>query len=239
VSWKCGEHEVDEYNNRCDTQQYPGRDPFLQSYSEAEFTFNEDCLIALQGLASEMQIARNDHYYFGIWSANLPEQLLWMREGIFADGLPDAPSWSWASKLGSKIFWSTQFRSKPNCNGIRPETVSIEDSGMMKIRDAYIKECTTSEPSILCSSCTSQIGLKNARLIMEKYVHEDAHCLRALENSSKCPFGVAILDGELSPDLHCLYVLQTEVEDLAGIVKRVRSYNEPIHKISSLMIYSL
>lgn len=190
--------------------KYPEWDSLLQSYSTAEFTFNEDRLIALQGLAMEMQIARNDYYYFGIWTADFPEQLLWMRRETFADGLPDAPSWAWASKLGSKLFWSTQFDPEPIYQ-IRPETISIEDSGIMKIRDAYLKGCTTSEPSIQCASCSSHNGLKDVRMIIEHYVDEDAHYLRALENSSECPFGVAILDGESSPDLHCLFVMQTKV----------------------------
>jgi hypothetical protein len=213
VSWKCRELEINEYDDPMDMQQYPEWDSLLQRYSDAEFTFNKDRLIALQGFALEMQIGRNDHYYFGLWTADLPEQLLCMRVETFDDGLPDTPSWTWASKLGLKIFWSTQFTIERHHRGIGPKTISIEDSGMMKIRDAYIKGCTTYEPPTPCSSCTSRNGLKYAKMIMEYYVDENARYLRTLQNFSEYPFGVAILDGEPSPDLHCLYVLQANVKD--------------------------
>jgi hypothetical protein len=50
-------------------------------------------------------------------------------------------------------------------------------------------------------------------MIIEYYVDENARYLRTLQNFSEYPFGVAILDGEPSPDLHCLYVLQANVKD--------------------------
>jgi hypothetical protein len=59
VSWKCRELEINEYDDPMDMQQYPEWDSLLQRYSDAEFTFNKDRLIALQGLALEMQIGRN------------------------------------------------------------------------------------------------------------------------------------------------------------------------------------
>lgn len=55
VGWKCGELEIDEYDDPRDMQLYSEWDSLLQDYSIAEFTFDKDRLIALQGLASEMQ----------------------------------------------------------------------------------------------------------------------------------------------------------------------------------------
>ncbi len=235
VRWQCKELQIDEY----DAPRYSnGRDSrwdvLLSRYSRTDFTHNGDRLIAIQGIAMEMQIARNDHYYFGIWTADLPEQLLWMRVNTFVDGIPDTPSWSWASKLGHKFFWSTMDARTPMCRGIRPETISIEDSGMMKIRDGYLKGCTISESTVPCSSYNSQARLKNARMLLEHFMDEDANAqyLHALENPSGCPFGVAVFDvvvlaGEPSPDLYCLFVMTTTAHFILETSGEVRTYQTP------------
>lgn len=63
-----------------------------------------------------------------MWTADFPQQLLWMRYHTgLTDGLADVPSWSWASKLGPRMFWS-----QPNDYTlyavVTPQEIDVEDS---------------------------------------------------------------------------------------------------------------
>ena len=49
----------------------------VEEYSKRQMTYRQDKLVALQGLANEMQKIRKDTYYLGLWTGSLPEQLLW------------------------------------------------------------------------------------------------------------------------------------------------------------------
>lgn len=58
LSWKCRNIELDEWDGDIDMVEYPMWDVMMQSYSDSEFTYESDRLIALQGLANEIQKAR-------------------------------------------------------------------------------------------------------------------------------------------------------------------------------------
>ena len=111
VWWKCKRIELDPWNQRTNLQQYSSWSSILQRYSECQLTYKSDRLTALDGLATEMQKDREDQYHLGIWTANLPEHLLWTSRLVTPadDDIPELPSWSWASRGGNKVFWSTQY----------------------------------------------------------------------------------------------------------------------------------
>jgi hypothetical protein len=74
----------------------------LLRYTMCGLTFETDRLIALSGIASEFHKRAKCDYVAGLWSTQLPLDLLWWksphtgsRSGIFV-----APSWSWASMGG-------------------------------------------------------------------------------------------------------------------------------------------
>ena len=81
----------------------------VQMYSPRKLTKPSDRLIALSGIARQIQDAFGDEYLAGTWRASLPNALMWTRvRGSTEqeldeneDGLPKheylAPSWSWAS----------------------------------------------------------------------------------------------------------------------------------------------
>ena len=70
-------------------------------HSGRKFTYPTDTLISLDGLAVKMAIQRQGKYHYGLWSGQLPGQLLWFARGTFANSaLLNVPSWSWASRIG-------------------------------------------------------------------------------------------------------------------------------------------
>jgi hypothetical protein len=79
-------------------------DEIVIHYTHAQLTVSSDKLMALSGIAKEVQTMIGDEYKAGIWRQHIIHQLLW---GIAGRSLRPpayrAPSWSWASVDG-KIF---------------------------------------------------------------------------------------------------------------------------------------
>jgi hypothetical protein len=75
----------------------------VELYSRGKLTSPTDKLIALKGIEDEVARARNLTYLQGLWKEQLPTDLLWFAiEGpgtrlLNREGIPVAPTWSWAS----------------------------------------------------------------------------------------------------------------------------------------------
>jgi len=74
----------------------------LFKYTMCGLTFETDRLIALSGIASEVYKRTRCGYMAGLWSSQLPVDLLWqaMTPLTTRSELYVAPSWSWASMKG-------------------------------------------------------------------------------------------------------------------------------------------
>jgi hypothetical protein len=80
----------------------------VEKYSRSTLTFQSDKLVAVAGLAAEIQRMVRDEYCAGLWKKHLLSHLLWRanpmerRQGDELVSGPNcleyvAPSWSWAS----------------------------------------------------------------------------------------------------------------------------------------------
>ncbi|TGJ86908.1 hypothetical protein E0Z10_g1915 [Xylaria hypoxylon] len=73
-----------------------------EKYSSLQFTYGNDRLVALSGLADQgVQSGKGGKYLAGLWERNLAHQLCWQILNIHRK--PDtylAPSWSWLSVFG-------------------------------------------------------------------------------------------------------------------------------------------
>jgi hypothetical protein len=82
----------------------------VNKYSRGSLTFPTDKLVALSGIAEKFRSLLNtDTYLAGLWRGDLRNQLLW-HVAPGSKALPRsyiAPSWSWASILGSEINFHT------------------------------------------------------------------------------------------------------------------------------------
>jgi hypothetical protein len=78
----------------------------VNSYGVAQLTFPTDRLIALSGVAREVQKMLQTTYIAGMWKDHLPECLLWQTYGDNHHAVTPkyvAPSWSWASAARSIV----------------------------------------------------------------------------------------------------------------------------------------
>lgn len=73
----------------------------VRQYTSARLSNSQDKLVAITGLAKEMNKRIRDEYVAGMWRGHLAGQLLWMRSYVAPPELRShgyrAPSWSWAS----------------------------------------------------------------------------------------------------------------------------------------------
>lgn len=73
----------------------------IGDYSTLDFTFEKDVMVALSGVARQMQNSRSARYLCGLWEDSLIGDLLWSSgENTKATQAWRAPSWSWASIIG-------------------------------------------------------------------------------------------------------------------------------------------
>jgi hypothetical protein len=99
LSWVCkkednqGNRAINEMGEPFDDSEYPSWWQFIREYSGRLLTYEKDRLIALEGLAKEMQKSGKGKYCFGVWSDKLPELLLWGTSSMERNKcLNDAPS---------------------------------------------------------------------------------------------------------------------------------------------------
>jgi hypothetical protein len=107
----------------------------LQRYTESYLTYETDRLIALQGIANKLKKTRTGTYSFGTWTDDLPKLLFWIRRQISVKpkGPKNIPSWSWASRSGSMLFWKTEYQFFLHQITATEGGVDIREDGSLKV----------------------------------------------------------------------------------------------------------
>lgn len=212
--WKCKFRELDSWNDRTNLGQYAGWSSLLNDYSQRQLTYKSDRLAALDGLANEMQKARQDRYHFGIWTGNLPEYLLWTRLELTAEteDIPELPLWIWASRGGQKTFWSTQ--SVVGSREINNKQIAIVENTMQ------IKGCLKS-----CIIAQNEIDLGDTRIPLawnySWQVSTSAHYILDGENTNEV-VGIVSLDSKSCASVYCLFLMISPGENFSW-----REYKDP------------
>lgn len=122
-----------------------GWDALVNEYSVRQLIKHTDRLIALQGLANELQEKRTDRYRLGIWTADLPKHLLWQpfNQGHISEDLPNTPSWTWPKTASPKKY---PFSGLNGLNIL--EEISVDGSGRLDVRGP-LAPCRLSEHSLM------------------------------------------------------------------------------------------
>lgn len=85
---------------------YSSWEDIVRSYTKCNLTVDTDKLVALSGIAREMQKQLGDQYVAGMWRQHLVYQLLWRGAAQGYLCRPKkycAPTWSWASVVGAVV----------------------------------------------------------------------------------------------------------------------------------------
>jgi len=118
----------------------------IEAYSLREFTFIEDRLPALAGLAKQYSTRTEDEYVAGHWRSTLPTSLLWviahnfrpLGHAMTLSGQLIAPSWSWASvPAPAGVIFPRQYE-KPDCTLISQSIQPLTDNEFGTIQSVSI-----------------------------------------------------------------------------------------------------
>ncbi|KAF2648425.1 HET-domain-containing protein [Lophiostoma macrostomum CBS 122681] len=146
ITWECRACRMNE-RNHTDTvprSQMYSWTKHVEDYSDCVLTYESDRLIALEGLASELGKLRPDTYHLGTWLGDV-SGLMWriVEPEVGMRGLPDLPSWTWASRPGRKRF-ATGFGPIKRADGTT-STISFQDNGRTLILEASLTECIVTD----------------------------------------------------------------------------------------------
>ena len=128
-------------------QRYGTWADITEAFSARKLTFAKDKLPALSGLASFLSPTRpGDTYLAGLWRNDMPQNLLWSRNGQVTRAKDQrAPSWSWAC-LDGVIYPSWSFEDQACCEIISVSTTTARNNpygevqgGVLSVR-GQIKE---------------------------------------------------------------------------------------------------
>ena len=110
-SMRTGFKNIGSMNNP-ESRLYPQWERVTRAYTQGGLTKTSDKIIALAGIAAEIQSILNDDYLAGLWRQYLAEQLVWqvVGERTSRSSFYRAPSWSWLS-IDGPIEPSTAFNS--------------------------------------------------------------------------------------------------------------------------------
>jgi hypothetical protein len=118
-------------------------------YSSCALTKEEDKLMAISDIATEMQkMLGNDKYLAGLWRSQLPDGLCWTVLSVGRSTRPKtyrAPSWSWTS-LDGEVATSPHPRNSyikkklfPAPNILDIETTLVDENSCGQISNGFLK----------------------------------------------------------------------------------------------------
>jgi hypothetical protein len=154
LTWRCNGHTLDENGVPAKLQLHDHLSwiEFLTDYTYMNLTGASDRLIAIQGIASEMQKTRTDRFLFGVWEDRLVEQLLWRPKYGEGERL-GLPSWCWAS-IESLKEWLPEIPANTKEDRVLqevPRCIQIADSGSLVVSGDLIRPaCDTKEIPHCC-----------------------------------------------------------------------------------------
>ncbi|KAL8660775.1 MAG: hypothetical protein Q9202_006242 [Teloschistes flavicans] len=186
-----------------------------QMYSEKHLTQHRDKLIALLGLAKEIQgVLPNDEYIAGMWLSAMPGSLLWDIPAEYGPKpiarLNDvAPSWSWASIDGPL---EKDFRY----NNAEEKCVSVVD---IKSDMELLENLDTSRVKLVLSAYLRRVTIKDNLIVDGVYphqtfnnekqllVHQRSQQFRVGDNFSDVPVVYYSLDSNIKSETTEAYFL--------------------------------
>ncbi|KAF4998537.1 hypothetical protein FDECE_11755 [Fusarium decemcellulare] len=154
IVWSCRAACTDErgYRLKLKRPSLHNWGELVEEYTKMDLTFESDRLIAIQGLANLLQHQRTDTYLAGMWTADLPDSLLWKVSDNHCRAnsnreRPYLPSWTWANLKGPIRF---QLSGKPfRTHGQEYlsdafEELSLQPSGALHLKApmAHLKSAT-------------------------------------------------------------------------------------------------
>jgi hypothetical protein len=145
----------------------------VEDYASRSLTVPTDKLVAFSGLAKSHHYS-GEQYLAGLWKSYLPAALLWRVKG-YAATRPAylAPSWSWASLMGSVTYDS--LRLEPDQDGAKYEYPEDVYPGLRTLKVQAVQVDLEDQDKPYGNVREGRIVLSGARCIRVECGHGVAH----------------------------------------------------------------
>lgn len=148
----------------------------------------------------------------------MPELLFWIMKGPQSNAKgPDAPSWSWASRIGSKFFWKTipQFGLGHSQELLVQNGIQVDGAGTLKTTALILEVLTApvSDEWIAAEHIPWMCNMVPESALIY-YAHTSGRPVHFLfdQGHPGNPIGLASLDDDLdfsTSRIFCIYILMT------------------------------
>jgi hypothetical protein len=177
ISWECRElfacecallHDSTLPQNRYAKQApMPPWHDLVSLYSSKLLTYESDKLPAISGLAKAIQRLNGDEYLAGLWRTTIQKDLLWFCSAP-TSARPcqyQAPSWSWASVIGTVEFQSKAPISKLQIAEVQCLPNGVDETGSVKFGSLTLSGRIV--PAILSYCSEQKLELSQYELVFD------------------------------------------------------------------------
>lgn len=215
-SWACHEHEisiVDERNYSFDAQELPEWDMVVHRFSRMDLTYKSDRLMAVEGIATELEKVRGDTYNRGLFLSQIASHLLWINQDTapLSEDLSDVPSWSWASTGGPKDMWDPDGVDEPLdlVVDIDQSKVYINTEGCLRLQGNVLK-CKTYDTVDISQHDNARFHTPCIyALFSTSLIWDTMQTVFYLEGTDPQRIGITVFDRSRFHDVHCLCLMST------------------------------
>jgi len=218
-SWICKNSEsagLTERNTSMGPGEYPDWESVLQRFSCTRLTHKSDRLMAVEGIASELQKKQRDTYDRGVFYSVIASHLLWMSGDISpeSEDLKDVPSWSWASKGAEKVFWGNRIDLEAD---IDHNKVHIDTQGCLRLQGKLV-ECKAYN-TVLDNKTIGDTRNHTISRTVLLFSHFPDQAVRVFmeRTASECS-GIALFDRQKFDTIYCLCLMSTILERLTEYI---------------------
>jgi hypothetical protein len=215
--WKNSESAgLTERNTIMDPGEYPDWESVLQRFSCTRLTHKSDRLMAVEGIASELQKKRRDTYDRGVFFSEIASHLLWMSGDISpeSEDLKDVPSWSWASKGAEKVFWGNRIYLEAD---IDHNKVHIDTQGCLGLEGKLV-ECKAYNTALDNKAISDKRNHSIFRTVLLFSHFPDQAARVFMEGTASECSGIAVFDRQKFDTIYCLCLMSTILERLTEYI---------------------
>lgn len=216
-SWICRRDSdpwmLNERNIASDAQQDPGWNIVVQDFSGMNLTHKTDRLMAVEGIATELEKMTGDTYNRGLFLSKFAVHLLWINEDTApeSEDLSDVPSWSWASMGGRKTIWDPDGVDEPLdlVADIDQSKVYINTEGCLRLQGNVLK-CKTYDTVDISQHDNARFHTPCIHaLFSTSIIWETRQKVFYLEGTDPQRIGITVFDRSRFHDVHCLCLMST------------------------------
>ena len=211
----------------------------VENYSARQLTYASDRLLAIGGIAQEMDCIQLGNYAAGLWQGLIPTNLLWtvddhphVEEQVNSSNIP---SWSWASAIGKVCMPCSLLPTNRLHARFLSMDIALADvdspfgqltRGCIRL-EGFTREVVVKRSKLWDRTRGNSIGYANLDsptsttllcalcfLIAEEGYHEDASTPTSATSQSLTSFtqGLILVTSTLSPDLKRIGVFSSSGE---------------------------